>query len=248
MSKREVIGRYKGSILGLAWSFFNPLLMLLIYTIVFNTIFQSRWNSGSDSKTEFALVLFVGMIMHGILAEVLVRTPGLIIANVNYVKKVVFPLEILSWVMMGSNLFHALVSLIVWMLIYLVANHNIQWTVVFLPIVLAPLVLFAMGLSWLLSSLGVYIRDTGQVTVVIASVLMFLSPVFYPITRLPEPYQMLLFLNPTTFIIEEARNVLIWGKFPNFTGLVIYYLVSIIFAWLGFVWFQKTRKGFADVL
>jgi len=248
MSKREVLGRYKGSILGLSWSFFNPLLMLVIYTIVFNTIFKSRWDSASESRTEFALVLFVGMIIHGILAEVLTRTPGLIVANVNYVKKVVFPLEILPWIMMGSNLFHALISIVVWLLIYLIANHHIQWTVIFFPIVVFPLLLFAMGLSWLLASLGVYIRDTSQVTSVIASIMMFLSPVFYPVSRLPEPYQIWLFLNPTTFIIEEARNVLIWGRLPDFNGLVIYYVVSIMSVWLGYIWFQKTRRGFADVL
>ena len=217
MSKREVVGRYKGSILGLTWSFFNPLLMLVIYTIVFNTIFKSRWDSASESMTEFALVLFVGMIIHGILAEVLTRTPVLIVANVNYVKKVVFPLEILPWIMMGSNLFHALISIVVWLLIYLIANHHIQWTVIFLPIV-------------------------------IASIMMFLSPVFYPVSRLPEPYQIWLYLNPTTFIIEAARDVLIWGRLPDFNGLIIYYTVSIMVVWLGYIWFQKTRRGFADVL
>ena len=248
MSKRDVIGRYKGSVLGIAWSFFNPLIMLIIYTVVFNTIFQSRWTPDSNSKTEFALVLFVGMIIHGIIAEVLTRTPSLILANVNYVKKVVFPLEILPWVMMGSNLFHVLVSLLVWALIYFVANQSIYWTVIFLPIVLAPLILISMGLSWLLASLGVYIRDTGQVTGVIASIMMFLSPVFYPVTRLPESYQPFLYLNPTTFIIEEARKVLVWGKLPDFTGLLVYYLISLICLWLGYAWFQKTRKGFADVL
>jgi lipopolysaccharide transport system permease protein len=248
MGKREVIGRYKGSIIGLGWSFFNPLLMLTIYTIVFNTIFQARWNAGSDSKTEFALVLFIGMIMHGILAEVLTRMPNVIVANVNYVKKVVFPLEILPWVMMGSNLFHALISLSVWLLIFLMVNHSIHWTILFLPIVLAPLILFAMGLSWLLSSLGVYIRDTIQVTSVISTILLFLSPVFYPVTRLPEPFQTLIFLNPLTFVIEEAREILMWGTLPNMAGLFIYYVVSILMAWLGFSWFQKTRRGFADVL
>ncbi len=248
MAKREVIGRYKGSIMGLTWSFFNPLLMLAIYTVLFNTIFQARWNTGSDSKTEFALALFIGMIVHGIFAEVLTRGPGIIVANVSYVKKVVFPLEILSWVMMGASVFHASISLSVWVVFYLIVNHNLQWTIIFLPIILTPLILFAMGLSWFLSSLGVFIRDTTQVTAVISTIVLFLSPVFYPVTRLPEPYQTLIFLNPLTFIIEEARDVLMWGNLPNVPGLLIYYVVSLLVAWLGFIWFQKTRKGFADVL
>lgn len=248
MTKREIIGRYRGSILGLAWSFFNPLLMLAIYTILFNTIFQARWNTGSDSKTEFALVLFIGMIVHGIFAEVLTRVPSVIIANPSYVKKVVFPLEILAWVMMGSNLFHALISLIVWIVFYLIVNLTLQWTVIFLPLVLAPLVLFAMGIAWFLSSLGVYVRDTAQVTGVISTIMLFLSPVFYPVTRLAEPYQTLLYINPLTFIIEQSRDVLMWGRLPDLSGLGIYYVVSVIAAWAGFIWFQKTRRGFADVL
>ena len=248
MTKREVVGRYRGSILGLAWSFFNPLIMLAVYTLVFSTIFQFKWGEGSDSKTEFALVLFVGMIVHGILAEALNNSPGLILRNVSYVKKVVFPLEVLPWVLMGSTLFHALISVIVWLLFYLVVHHNMQWTAIFLPLVLLPLVIFTVGVAWVLASLGVYIRDIGQMTGVLATVLLFLSPIFYPASRLPEPYQIIIYLNPLTFVIEQARDVLMWGNLPDMAGNALALVISLAFAWLGFVWFQKTRKGFADVL
>lgn len=246
--KREVVGRYKGSLFGLAWSFFNPLIMLALYTIVFNTIFQSRWSTGSQSKTEFALVLFIGMIIHGVIAETLGRTPSLILYNVSYVKKIVFPLEILPWVMMGSTLFHAIVSLCVWVLFYLLANQSIQWTIVFLPLLIFPLVMFSMGLAWMLSSLGVYLRDVAQITAVISSILLFVSPVFYPVSRIPERFLTLFYLNPLTFIIEQARDVMMWGKMPNFHGIGILLITSLCAAWIGFIWFQKTRKGFADVL
>lgn len=248
LSKREVIGRYRGSLLGLAWSFFNPLIMLAVYTIVFNTIFQARWNIGTESKTEFALVLFIGMIVHSVIAESLNVAPRLILGNVNYVKRVVFPLEILSWVMIGSILFHALISLCAWTLFYISVNHTIHWTMVLLPVLFIPLILFAMGLSWFVSSIGVYFRDIGQITAVLTTILLFVSPVFYPASRLSEPYRTLLYLNPLTYIIEQSRNVLMWGKLPDPSDIIILYVTSAICAWLGFIWFQKTRRGFADVL
>ncbi|MBT8439257.1 MAG: ABC transporter permease, partial [Gammaproteobacteria bacterium] len=214
----------------------------------FSTVFQAKWGVGSDSKTEFALVLFVGMIVHGILAECMNNSPTLMLRNASYVKKVVFPLEILPWVVMGSTLFHALVSVVVWMVFYLIVNNALQWTAIFLPVVILPLIMFTMGVSWLLASLGVYIRDIGQMTGVLTTVLLFMSPIFYPASRLPEPYQTIIYLNPLTFVIEQARDVLMWGNFPDMAGTAIAFIVSFMFAWAGFVWFQKTRKGFADVL
>lgn len=248
MTKREVIGRYRGSVLGIAWSFFNPLIMLAVYTLVFSTVFQARWSTGSDSKTEFALVLFIGMIVHGVLAESMNISPTLMLRHISYVKKVVFPLEILPWVVMGSTLFHTLISVLVWTLFYVVVNHSFQWTFIFLPLVFLPLVFFSLGVSWVLASLGVYIRDIGQMTGVLTTILLFLSPIFYPASRLPEPYQTIIYLNPLTFIIEQARDVLMWGNTPDWLGLATAYAVSSMIAWLGFVWFQKTRQGFADVL
>lgn len=248
MTKREVIGRYRGSMFGIAWSFFNPLIMLAVYTIVFSTVFQAKWGVGSNSKTEFALVLFVGMIVHGVLAESMNNSPSLILRNVSYVKKVVFPLEILPWIVMGSTLFHAFISLVVWVLFYAVVNHSMQWTVVFLPLVLFPLIFFSLGVSWVLASLGVYIRDIGQMTGILTTILLFMSPIFYPASRLPEPYQTIIYINPLTFVIEQARDVLMWGNIPNFTGMVVAYLISLLVAWIGYAWFQKTRQGFADVL
>ena len=248
MTRREVIGRYRGSMLGLAWSFFNPLLMLAVYTVVFSTVFQAKWGVGSDSKTEFALVLFVGMIVHGIFAECLNNSPSLMLRHVSYVKKVVFPLDILPWVVMGSTLFHAFISILVWMLFYLAVNQVMQWTLVFLPLVLIPLILFSIGVSWMLASLGVYLRDIGQMTGVLTTMLLFLSPIFYPASRLPEPYQTIIYLNPLTFVIEQARDVMMWGNLPDMAGIALAFFASFMFAWAGFAWFQKTRKGFADVL
>jgi len=248
MTKREVIGRYRGSMLGLAWSFFNPLIMLAVYTIVFSTVFKAKWGLGSDSKTEFALVLFVGIIVHGILAESMTNSPSLILRNISYVKKIVFPLEVLPWIVMGSTIFHALISVIVWMMFFSIVNLSLNWTVIFLPIVFTPLILFSLGVSWMLASLGVYIRDIGQMTGVLTTILLFMSPVFYPASMLPEPYRTFLYLNPLTFIIEQAREILMWGNLPDWYSLCVAYVVSLIVAWLGFLLFQKTRSGFSDVI
>lgn len=246
--KREVLGRYRGSFLGILWSFFNPLFMLVVYTFVFSIIFKARWNVGSESKTEFALALFAGMIVFNLFAECIGRAPGLIVGNQNYVKKVVYPLEILPWVGLGAALFHCAISLGVWLIAYLIFFGVPHATLLYFPLVLLPFGLFIMGLSWALASLGVYLRDVGQFIGVLITVLMFLSPIFYPASAFPEEYRPLLYINPLTPVVEQARDVLFWGKAPNFAMLGIYLFATSIIAWLGFAWFQKTRKGFADVL
>lgn len=249
MTKREVLGRYKGSVMGLAWSFCNPVFMLVVYTFVFSVVFKGRWGiDGEETKTQFALILFVGMVVHGLFAELLNRAPGLILSNVNYVKKVVFPLEILPVISLGAALFHCMVSLGVLLLAFFVFNGHLYWTAILVPIVLLPLVVLSLGFAWILASLGVYLRDVGQVTGIITTVMMFLAPVFYPVSALPESIRPWLMANPLTFIIEQAREVVIWGRMPDWLGLGTFAAVAFAVAWLGYAWFQKTRKGFADVL
>lgn len=249
MTKRDVLGRYKGSFLGLGWSFFNPILMLVVYAFVFSVVFKARWWTGDvDSHTTFAIPLFVGMIVHGLFAECANRAAALIMENTNYVKKVVFPLEILPWVVMGSALFHLLISLIVLLLVQLAIFQSLQWTVILFPVVLMPLVFFSVGVIWFLSSIGVFLRDVGPTVSVITAALLFISPVFYPLSALPEKYQFWVKFNPLAFIIEEARNSLVFGEVPNWLDWGIYMGLSILTCWFGFWWFQRTRKGFADVL
>jgi len=250
MTKREVLGRYKGSVMGLAWSFFNPVFMLVVYTFVFSEIFKSRWGGigGDDNKTQFAVLLFVGMIVLSLFSEVLNRAPGLIVSNVNYVKKVVFPIEILPVIAMGAALFHSLISLGVLLVAFALFNGYLNWTLFFIPFVLLPMIILNMGLAWILASLGVFLRDVGQTIGIITTVLMFLSPVFYPVSAVPARFRPFIMANPLTFIIEQARAVLILGRLPNWAGLGIYTIIATVVAWAGYAWFQKTRKGFADVL
>jgi lipopolysaccharide transport system permease protein len=235
--------------MGLAWSFFNPVLMLIVYTFVFSMAFKARWGvRGEESKTLFAVVLFVGLIVHGLFAEVLNRAPGLILSNVNYVKKVVFPLEILPVICLGAALFHSFVSLLALLAAFALSTGYVHWTALLAPVVFLPLVVATLGFGWMLASLGVFIRDVGQTMGIVTTVMMFLSPVFYPITALPAAYRPWIMANPLTFIIEQAREVLIWGHLPDWSGLAIYSALAVLIAWAGFAGFHKTRKGFADVL
>lgn len=249
MAWREVVGRYKGSFIGLFWSFINPVLMLTVYTFVFSVVFKARWGlGGGDSKTSFALILFVGLIVHGLLAEVLNRAPSLIVSNINYVKKVIFPLEILPAISLLAALFHSMVSILVLLLASAAIKFYLPWTVILFPIVLLPLIMLILGLSWILASLGGFIRDIGQTIGIITTVMLFLAPVFYPLSAMPEKYHPYIMANPLTFIIEQSREVLIYGHLPNWSGLGLYMLIAIAIVWIGYAWFQKTRKGFADVL
>ena len=249
LTRREVLGRYRGSLMGLAWSFFNPLLMLAVYTFVFSVVFNARWGTGEPtSRVQFALVLFVGVIVHGVISEGINKAPGLILGNASYVKRVVFPLEILPWVVVGSAIFHAIISLAILLLAQLLFDGGIPATALWLPLVLLPIVPMTMGLTWLLAATGVFIRDIAQLTGIITTVLMFMAPVFYPISALPEQYRKWLYLNPITYLIEQARAVLFAGVSPDWAGLALYSAIALVVAIGGFWWFQMTRKGFADVV
>lgn len=252
MIQREVVGRYRGSVMGLLWSLLTPLLMLAVYTFVFSVVMKARW-SGADgalaeSRAQFAILLFAGLIVHGLFAEVVNRAPGLVLANMNFVKRVVFPLEVLPVVIAGAALFHMAVSMVVLLGAVLVATGSIPWTALLFPLLLAPLLMLTLGAAWMLASLGVYMRDVGQVVGLLTTMLLFVSPVFFPITAVPEFFRPWMHLNPLTFAIEQSRALLIFGQLPSWGGLLAYTVAAGVFAWAGFAWFQKTRKGFADVL
>jgi len=248
LTRREIAARYRGAFLGVFWSFFNPIFMLAVYTFVFSVVFQSRWNGGSGSKAEFALILYVGMIVFGLFAECVNRAPSLILANVSYVKKVVFPLEILAVVALGSALFSLLTSLSIWLAFYLAFFGIPPVTLLLFPFVLLPLILMTGGLTWLLAAFGVYLRDIGQLIGVVVTAMMFLTPIFYQVSTLPVKYQRLININPLAFVVEQSRQVLVWGKIPDLGFWSLALLVSALTAWLGFFVFQKLRKGFADVI
>jgi lipopolysaccharide transport system permease protein len=248
LTRREIMGRYNGSIFGIVWSFFTPVLMLTIYTFVFSVIFKARWPGGTGSKTEFAILLFVGMIVFSIFSECVSRAPEVVIGSPNYVKKVVFPLDIFPWAILGAALFHAAISLFVLLIFCLLVGQTVPLTWLAIPVILLPLILLTLGLCWFLSALAVYLRDVAQTVGLMVTVLMFLSPVFYSLDALPENFRTIASMNPLAFIIESARDAMIWGLLPDVVPYTLNLSVGMLFACLGFAWFQKTRKGFGDVL
>ncbi len=248
MAKRDIIGRYRGSFLGLIWSFLTPLLMLAVYTFVFSVVFKARWNLGSGDKAEFAMALFAGLTVYTVFSEVLSRAPNLIVENSSYVTKVVFPLEILPLVTLVNAVFHMLISMSILLAFIVLVKHAIPWTVLLFPVIIFPLLLVTIGLSWLLSALGVYVRDLGQMIGVIISAMLFLSPVFYPISSMPESVRWLFYLNPVTLPIEQARSVVLWGHIPDLWAWGGYFLSSVLVSLLGLWAFNRLRGGFSDVL
>lgn len=240
--------RYRGSVLGILWSLVNPIFMLGVYTFLFSGIFQMRRGAAVSSHSEYAITLFVGMIIHTFASECINRAPQLIVSNANYVKKVVFPLEALSIVTLMSALFNFLVSFAVLIVFKLVLSQDLPVTTPLAPLIILPLCLNLVALVLALSSLGVYIRDIAQMTGMVTTLLMFLSPVFYSLDALPPNLRLIALLNPLTIIIESMRDVLIRGVVPDLQYLIVYTLLSILFLALGAWFFSKVRRGFSDVL
>jgi len=248
LSKRAVLGRYRGASFGLLWSIISPFLMLAVYTFAFGSVMQNRWPQPPGSTESFTMILFVGLIAHSFFAECLSRSPGLVTDNPNYVKRVIFPLEILPWPMIASALFHTLMNIIVLIALRLFMEGKIEWTIIFLPIVFLPLIILMVGLGWMLSALGVYFRDISQITGVLATAVLFTSSAIIPVQSINKKYRPIFEANPLTFIIDQARDVSLWGKLPNFLGLGCYSLVGLVFVYLGYTWFMATRRGFGDVI
>lgn len=248
MTRRDVLGRYRGASFGLLWSLISPFMMLVVYTLAFGYVLKSRWPGTSGNTADFAMLLFMGLIVHGFFAECLSRAPSLIAGTPNLVKKIVFPLDILPWTLVLSAFFHAVMNTIVFVLLNLLLRGELHATTLLWPLVMLPLVFVALGVVWLLSSLSVYLRDIAQVTGVIATAMLFLSSAIIPVETLPARYRAVFHLNPLTPIIDQAREVAFWGRHPDWTALGLYALGAIAFAYGGFAVFQKTRRGFADVL
>ena len=247
MVRRDVLGRYRGSLFGAGWSLLSPLLMLVVYTIAFHELLGARW-PGAEGRAGFAVMVFTGLTLHGMLAEVLVRAPSAIAGQPNFVKKLVFPLTVLPLVTLGSALFHALLGLAVLVLSPLAGGPPLHATALLLPLVLVPYLLLLSGLGWALSAVGVYVRDIAQLGGLVATVLLFLSPIFFPITAIPPGYRNVVALNPLTFVVESVRGMLFEGRLPDLLGLGVYSVVAALVAVGGLMLFRKLRPGFGDVL
>ena len=247
MAKREIIDRYRGSMLGLLWSFFNPVAMLAIYTFVFSVVLKTTWPS-SGGTLQYALNLFAGMIAFSLFAEPVTRAPSLMLQNPNLVKKVVFPLEVIPWVAMASSAFHAIVSYGVLLGAAVLIVGKIPLAAFLVPVLLVPVMLLALGFTWFLASMGVFLRDLTHTVGLAVTALMFVSPVFYPLGAIPEPARGLLALNPLAPLIEQARAMALIGTLPDLAHWLVLLVASFVVAWAGIWWFMRTKHAFADVV
>jgi lipopolysaccharide transport system permease protein len=247
---REVAGRYKGLSFGVLWSFLNPLFMLAIYTFVFSYVMKAKWNiPGSESSgPQFALTLFCGLSMFNIFSECFVRAPGLVLGNPNYVKKVVFPLEILPVAVLGSALTHAMISFALLIVAVLIFMNTLSWTALLFPVMLLPLIFLSLGMGWFLSALGVFLRDIGYAINLLSQALVFVTPVFFPASAVGEKYRWLMDINPLSAVVENGRRVLLWQTMPDWIWLAKSLLFSVVFMQIGYMFFMKSKKAFADVL
>lgn len=251
MTRRNIESRYRGSVLGLLWSFIQPLMMLCIYTFVFSIVFQAKFgNIPNDNRMAFAVILFSGMMLYAVFSESALLSCSVIQNNPNYVKKVIFPLEILPLTQIFCVVTLALPSLLLVLAGMAICGgpFTFSWTLILLPITIIPLLLLTSGIAFFVASLAVYIRDLSYVVGLVTQVLFFMTPIFYPITAVPEKFQIVLKLNPLSYIIEDCRAVLLYGNQPDWFHVGLSFLLGLIVYQLGYVWFVKSKKGFADVL
>lgn len=245
--QREIYGKYRRSRYGLMWIFIQPLLLLAGYTLVFGVFLKARWG-GAGTSSEFALVLFSGLIFYNFFGEIISRSAGLIHSNAPFVKKMVFPLYILNWSVAAAAAVHVAFSLCVWLVFSMFIHGSVPLTILWLPVIFVPFFLFSLGCSWLLSAYSVFHPDTEHVVPVCLLLLMFLSPLFYSVDSLPQKYRFVMGLNPLTYVFEEARRVMISGNAPDFSVLGIGLIVGIGMAWLGLASFKGNQENFADAI
>ncbi|MGV1867581.1 MULTISPECIES: ABC transporter permease [unclassified Rhizobium] len=251
LARRETEARFRGSLLGILWVAIVPLIMLLVYSLVFGSILKSNWQppeNAAPNQFSFPMLLFIGLTLFGILAETITRSPSLIMENPSYVKKVSFPLEILPVVALLSTLINAGISMIIFMIFYLILYGLPPVTFLYLPFVILPFVIFCLGVSYFLASLGVFLRDLKHITGPLTTALLFLSPVFYSPQNLPENYRHLLYLNPLTAVVTEARDAIFWGNAPGLAEWGGAFLAAMLAYMVGTSWFTRTKKAFADVI
>jgi lipopolysaccharide transport system permease protein len=248
MSRRDIVDRYRGSVLGLLWSFFNPVAMLLIYTFVFSFVLGASWPGSGGGAMAYALNLFAGLTVFSLFSESVTRAPALIVQNANLVKKVVFPLEVLPWVTMASSAFHALVSYAVLLAFVVVVTRTLHPAAFLVPVLVLPVILLGLGFSWFLASMGVFLRDLPHTVSLAVTALMFVSPVFYPLGAVPEGARAILALNPLAPLIEQARAMAVLGTIPDAAHWLVLLAGSFVVAWAGLAWFMRTKHAFADVV
>jgi len=248
ISEREVRTRVAGTVLGFLHYVITPVFFLSVYAFVFGTVFVTRWSGESDSFGGYALRLYAGLIVFHFFGEVMNRSSGLVLENPSYVKKVVFPLELLVPAAIGTALFASLISYAVFGIGFVLIRGLPPLSVLSLVFLWPPFVLSVAGISWVLAALGVFLRDLSQFVTTLVPALMFVSPIFYPLSMVPDVIRPILFLNPMTYYIEAMRGAIFDGVWPGLTDLALAYASSVLLAGAGLWVFMRLRKAFADVI
>jgi len=251
LARRQVESKYRGAMLGMSWAVFEPLVQLAIYAFVFSFVFRARWGTGmaeDASRGEFALFLFSGLTIYAIFADAVNESPRSVLSAEQYVKQMAFPSEILAWVSLAAALFKFMINVALLMTFYRLTLGHPPITVLLLPVVILPVLLLTLGVSWLFGSLGVYLRDIGQLVGLLTTLVLFLSPIFYPASMIPDRYRSIYLMNPFARVLEASKQVIFEGHLPNLAWLLGLIALGWVAAWLGHIWFVRTKAGFADVL
>lgn len=243
--KRDVLLRYRGAMFGVLWVFLSPLILLSIFAFVFGHIFQTRWPQQNEA-IPFWIVMYCGLIVFNMFAESVSRAPSAVRGYPSYVKKIIFPLEILPLVPLGSALIHGAFNFLI-LLAALAWIGKLHAEVLFFPLLLIPVLLLALGLSWFLAAWGVFIKDMNQIVPVFIQMLMFLSPVFYPVSAVPEFLRPVYLHNPLGAVIEASRSLIV-GDSVQWLPWGLSFLVGLTTSALGYAFFVHSRGEFADVL
>lgn len=249
LTNKEITSRYKGSFLGTTWAILTPIIMVSVFTFVFGSIFNSKWpGTENPGGINYAAALFSGLLLFSFFSEIVSRAPGLILENASYVKKVVFPLDILSVVHTLAATVQLLIAYGTLLFIIMLSDWSISWSALWVPAIVLPLIAFSLGVSWIISALGVYIRDISQIIAPALTATMFLSPIFYELSTVKPSVQWLYKLNPLTYAIQSSRAALLHNTPPQMMNLALYAVICTVFAFVGYAIFQKTKRGFSDVI
>jgi lipopolysaccharide transport system permease protein len=247
LARRMTRARYRGSALGLVWAVLTPAVMIAVFTFLFAVVFNARFTSGG-SPLDYALYLFCGLLPWTAFQESLQQSSGVVVAHANLVKRVVFPLETLPLAQALAALAGQMFGTLALVVASLVIRRELHATLLWLPVLLVPQLLLMLGGSWLVASLGVFIRDTAQALALVLMAWMYLTPIIYPETVVPERFRPLLDLNPFTPLVRSYRRVMLEGLAPDWRGLAYVTAVALVAFVFGYWWFARTRKNFADVI
>lgn len=245
---RDLQATVRGSILGVAWIVISPLVMVAIYTFIFGTILDSAWTIGNPKPLEVPLIYLTGLVIFGFFMEVLLRAPDYIRINKTYVTKIVFPIELLGWVLVGSAAAKLLISFVLIVVFLALVTGQIPMAVLLLPLIVLPFAFLAAGVAWFFAAIGTFVRDAGHAMIAFAPALMFMSPIFYSVEQVPQGVRWIYSFNPMTFVIESTRGILFFDRGITLSAYANYWCAALVVFFSGYWFFAKARRGFADVL